>query len=96
MAGLSALTAITVKNHDLHWFKEFRNHDQTLRCRLGRILRVADTRIDCHAMVENAAGICIGTEAPFAVIFAYPGIADATKLQFRHQRLNRARCRARR
>src|SRR5215469_9350420 len=54
------------------------------------IWRVADARVDSRAVVQHAAGVGEGLEAPVPVILAHPGVADSAEWQFRYQRVHGA------
>jgi hypothetical protein len=47
-------------------------------------------RVEPWAVVEDAAGVGEGLEAPVPVIFAHPGVADSAEWQFRYQRVQGA------
>src|SRR5580704_4166390 len=64
--------------------------DQFTQWYLTAVRRVAQIGVDRRIVVHDATGVCVGAEAPLAVVLAYPGIADAAKRQVRNQRLDRA------
>src|SRR5262249_27318085 len=52
--------------------------------------RVAEVGVDPRALVQHAAGVRVGAEAPLAVVLAHPGIANAAEGQVGDERLDRA------
>src|SRR5215468_10027831 len=51
---------------------------------------IADAGVDPRAVVEDAAGVGEGLEAPAPVILPHPGVADPAEWQFRYQRVQGA------
>jgi hypothetical protein len=50
----------------------------------GRVWRVPDAGVGTRAVVGHAAGVCIGTEAPCAVILAHAGISATLSARSAH------------
>src|SRR5262245_2061179 len=46
-----------------------------------RIRRVTEVQVDPRVVVEDAAGVRVGAEAPLAVVLAHPRVADAAERQ---------------
>src|SRR3954453_3634849 len=64
--------------------------DQFTRCLLIAVRGVAEVGVDPRAVVQDAAGVRVGAEAPLAVVLAHPGVADAAEGQVGNERLDRA------
>ena len=63
---------------------------QTAESLVFAVWWVADAEIDLRAVVENAAGIGVSPETPFAVVLAHSGIPDAAEWQVMDDRLKGA------
>src|SRR5216683_4891171 len=60
------------------------------QCLVSLVRRVAQIEIENSAVIQNAARIGVGAEAPLPVIFPHPGTSNAAEWQVVDQRLDRA------